>query len=426
VRAGHAPEPNLIGMRRRLPPALRERDFAFLWSAILGMRFAEQMLAVAVGWQVYSIRRNPLDLGLIGLAEFLPLPLLALPAGQLADRLPRKLISASALLLNVGVASALIVVTLHGAHEVWQFFALAACSGVASAIGWPALGALTPELVSAELLPGALALGSIAGQAAVVVGPAVGGLIFAARPELVYVAAAGLFAVSLAAMLAVRRRESVREVAGDPPPGLESLVAGVRFVLKSRMLLGAISLDLFAVLFGGATALLPVYARSILHVGPAGLGVLRTAPAVGALAAAVILVRRPLQRRAGPALLAVVGIFGVSMVVFGLSHWLPLSLVALAVGGFVDMVSVTIRKTTVALVTPNELRGRVNAVEMVFVSASNELGAFESGVVAALVGTVTAVVAGGAATIAIAVSWTRLFPALSRMGHLDELRPEPT
>jgi MFS family permease len=413
-------------VRRRLPPALRERDFAFLWSAILGMRFAEQMLAVAVGWQVYSIRRNPLDLGLIGLAEFLPLPLLALPAGQLADRLPRKLISASALVINVGVASALIVVTLHGAHQVWPFFVLAACSGVASAIGWPALGALTPEIVSADLLPGALALGSIAGQAAVVVGPAVGGLIFAARPELVYVAAAALFGVSFCGMLAVRHGESVQKVAGDPPPGLESLVAGVRFVLRSRMLLGAITLDLFAVLFGGATALLPVYARSILHVGPAGLGVLRTAPAIGALIAAIILVRRPLQRRAGPALLLVVGLFGVSMVVFGLSHWLPLSLVALAVGGFVDMVSVTIRKTTVALVTPNELRGRVNAVEMVFISASNELGAFESGLVASLIGTVTAVVAGGAATIAVALSWTRLFPSLSRMGRLEELQPEPT
>jgi hypothetical protein len=227
-------------------------------------------------------------------------------------------------------------------------------------------------------------------------------------------------------MLAVRSGASVREVAGDPPPGLESLVAGVRFVMRSRMLLGAITLDLFAVLFGGATALLPVYAQSILHVGPAGLGVLRTAPAVGALVAAVILVRRPLQRRAGPALLLVVGIFGVSMVVFGSSHWFPLSLAALAVGGFVDMVSVTIRKTTVALVTPNELRGRVNAVEMVFISASNELGAFESGLVASLVGTVTAVVAGGVATIAVAASWTRLFPALSRMGRLEDLRPEPT
>jgi hypothetical protein len=213
-------------------------------------------------------------------------------------------------------------------------------------------------------------------------------------------------------------------VLGEPAPRFESLVAGVRFVLRTRMLLGAIALDLFAVLFGGATALLPVFARSILHVGPVGLGVLRTAPAVGALAAAVILARRPLQRRAGPTLLAVVGIFGVCMVVFGFSRWLPLSLVALAIAGFVDMFSVNIRLTTVALVTPNELRGRVNAVEMVFVSASNELGAFESGVVASLVGTVAAVVAGGAATIAIALSWTRLFPALSRMGRLEDLQPE--
>jgi MFS family permease len=412
-------------VRKRLPPALRERDFALLWSAILSMRFADQMLAVAVGWQVYSIRGNPLDLGLIGLAEFLPLPLLALPAGQLADRLPRKLIAAFALLLNVGVASALIVVTLHGATAVWPFFALAACAGVASAIGWPAFGAMTPELVPAELLPGAMALRSIAGQAAVVVGPAAGGLIFAARPELVYVVAACLFGASLVSMLALRRRSSVSEAVGDGPPGLESLIAGVRFVLRTRMLLGAIALDLFAVLFGGATALLPVFARSILHVGPVGLGILRTAPAVGALAAAVILTRRPLRFPAGPTLIAVVAVFGLSMVVFGVSRWLPVSLVALAVGGFVDMISVNIRSTTVALVTPNELRGRVNAVEMVFVSASNELGAFESGAIAALVGTVTAVVAGGAATIAIALSWTRLFPALSRMGRLEDLRPEP-
>jgi MFS family permease len=412
-------------VRERLPPALRERDFAFVWSAILGMRFAEQMVAVAVGWQVYAIHRNPLDLGLIGLAEFLPLPLLALPAGQLADRLPRKLIAAFALLLSAGIASALVVVTLHGARQTWPFFLLAACSGVTSAIGWPALGALTPELVPAELLPGAMALRSIAGQAAVVVGPAAGGFIFAARPELVYVVAACLFAIALGAMLAVSGRKSLQEIAGDGPPGFQSLVAGVRFVLRTRMLLGAIALDLFAVLFGGATALLPVFARSILHVGPVGLGILRTAPAVGALIAGALLARRPLRIPAGPTLIAVVGVFGASMIVFGVSRWLPLSLAALAVGGFVDMISMNIRSTTVALVTPNELRGRVNAVEMVFISASNELGAFESGVVAALVGTVTAVVAGGAATIAIALSWTRLFPALSRMGRLEDLRPEP-
>jgi sugar phosphate permease len=191
------------------------------------------------------------------------------------------------------------------------------------------------------------------------------------------------------------------------------------------MLLGAIALDLFAVLFGGAIALAPVFAREILHVGPVGLGILRSAPAVGALAAGIILARRPLRTRAGPTLLVVVGIFGVCMVIFGLSRSMELSVAALGIAGFVDLISVNIRSTTVGLITPNELRGRVNAVEMVFVSASNELGAFESGAVAALVGTVTSVVAGGIATIVLALSWTRLFPSLARLGRLEDIRPEP-
>ena len=386
------------------------------------MRFAENMVAVAVGWQVYAIRRNPLDLGLIGLAEFLPLPLLALPAGHLADRL--RLVAAFSLGLMVAVASLLLVVTLRGADRVWPFFALAAATGVAAAIGWPAHGALTPELVPAELLPGAMALRSVAGQTAVITGPALGGVLFAVRPEVVYVVAAALFAVALGAILALRPSARTR-LAGESAPGFVALVAGVRFVLHTRMLLGAIALDLFAVLFGGAIALAPVFARTILDVGPFGLGVLRSAPAVGALAAAVLLTRRPLRQRAGPTMLVVVAAFGVCMVAFGLSRWLPLSLAALAVSGFVDMISVNIRSTTVALVTPNELRGRVNAIEMVFISASNELGAFEAGAVAALIGTVTSVVAGGLATIALALSWTRLFPSLARLGRLEDLRPEP-
>jgi MFS family permease len=410
-------------VRRRLPPALRLRDFALLWSAVLSMRFAESMVAVAVGWQVYAIRRNPLDLGLIGLAEFVPLPLLALPAGQLADRLPRKLIAAFSLGLNVVVASMLLVVTLHGADVVWPYFALAGATGVASAVGWPALGALTPELVPPELLPGALALRSMAGNAAVITGPAVGGLLFSVRPEAVYVVAAVLFCVALGSILGLRARTvAARDV---DAPGFAGLVAGVRFVLRTRTVLGLISLDLFAVLFGGAIALAPVYARTILHVGPVGLGVLRSAPAVGAFAASVLLARRPLQRRAGPTMLTVVALFGVATIVFGLSRWFPLSIAAFAVAGFVDMISVNIRSTTLGLVTPNEVRGRVNAVEMVFVSASNELGAFESGAVAALVGTVTCVVAGGIATVAVALSWTRLFPSLARLGRLEGLRPEP-
>jgi MFS family permease len=388
------------------------------------MRFAENMVAVAVGWQVYAINRNPLDLGLIGLAEFLPLPLLALPAGQLADRLPRRLIAALSLALMVVVSSLLLVVTLHGADAVWPFYSLAAGAGVAAAIGWPAFGALTPELVPPELLPGAMALRSVAGQAAVVAGPALGGVLFSVRPETVYAAAAALFAVALVAVAGLRPLPRARPDS-DGEAGFAGLVAGVRFVLHTRMLLGAIALDLFAVLFGGAIALAPVFARTILHVGPIGLGVLRSAPAIGALAAGVLLTRRPLRQRAGPTLLVVVAAFGACMIVFGLSRWLALSLVALAISGFVDMISVNIRSTTVGLVTPNELRGRVNAVEMVFISASNELGAFESGAAAALLGTVTAVVAGGIATVALALSWTRLFPSLARLGRLEELRPEP-
>jgi MFS family permease len=398
------------------------REFASLWTAILAARFADAMVAVAVGWQVYAIHKNPLDLGLIGLAEFLPLPLLALPAGQLSDRLPRRRIGAVSIALNTAIVAGLLVVTLGGARQLWPFLVLAAASGVAAVVGAPALSALTPEIVPVELVAGAVALRSVAGQIAIVAGPAVGGLLFAIRPEVVYVVAAALLTCALAATLSLKRRPAV---VTDRSPGVDELVAGVRFVLRTRILLGAISLDLFAVLFGGAVALLPVYARTILDVGPVGLGVLRTAPAVGALAAAIILARRPLRRPAGPTLLLVVGVFGLSMVVFGLSKWFPLSLLALALSGFVDMISVNIRSTTAALVTPNELRGRVLAVEWVFISASNELGAFESGFAASLLGTVPAVVAGGAATIAVALAWARAFPSLARLGRLEDLRPEP-
>jgi hypothetical protein len=269
-----------------------------------------------------------------------------------------------------------------------------------------------------------MALRSVAGQSAVVVGPAVGGLLFAWHPELVYAVAAVLFGVALLAIFALRRAQ-LRPVASEEAASWESLVAGLRFVLRTRMLLGAISLDLFAVLFGGGIALLPVFAREILHVGPVGLGVLRTAPAVGALAAALIITRRPIKWPAGPTLMVAVAMFGLAHVVWGLSHWLPLTLAGLAVAGFVDMFSVNIRATTVALVTPNELRGRVNAVEMVFISASNELGAFESGVFARFFGAVTAVTAGGVATMSLAVGATRFFPELARMGRLEDLKPEP-
>ncbi|MGD0273992.1 MAG: MFS transporter [Gaiellaceae bacterium] len=411
------------GKKRRLPPALHHRDFALLWVASLAMGLGSQMAGVIVGWQVYDIHQSAFDLGLIGLAEFVPLPLLALPAGHLADRFPRRLVFAGALLLNMAVMAVLVAVTLAGATRLWPFVALAAATGVASAIGSPAARALPPTLVPAELLPGAMALRSMAMQIATVAGPALGGFIFYVRPELPYAASGGLMVLALACVLGLRSQSARTHAESGGSPDWKSVLAGVGFVRQTPVLLGAISLDLFAVLFGGAIALAPLFARSILHVGTGGLGLLRAAPALGAIVAGVILARRPSMRRAGQTLFLVVAGFGVSMIVFGLSHSFPLSLAALAVSGFVDMISMNIRATTAALATPNKLRGRVGAVEMVFISASNQLGAFESGAAAALVGAVPAVVAGGALTIVLAAIWPRLFPALAHIDRLEELRP---
>ena len=378
------------------------------------------MAFVAIGWQVYSVRENPLDLGLVGLAEFLPLLLLALPAGHLADRVPRRNLLAVMVSLNVVVLAGLLGVTIEGADRVWPFFALAFVQGIGSAIGAPAGRALTPSLVPREILVSALAHRSIAFQGSGVLGPAVGGILFAIRAELVYVVAIGLSLVALACVLALG---SGRVPAAEGVVGLDEVLAGVRLIRRTNVLLGAISLDLFAVLLGGAVALLPIFAKDILDVGPTGLGFLRASPAVGSLCAALVIARRPIQRRAGPTLFVVVAGFGVCMVAFGLSRTMWLSMLALALGAGFDTVSVVLRSTILPLVTPDELRGRVTAVEMVFISGSNELGAFESGVAAALIGAVPAVVLGGVATIVVAGVWWKLFPSLARVDRLDDLRP---
>lgn len=400
--------------------AFRHRDFSLLIASMVAEAFALQMSFVAIGWQVYSISGNPLDLGLLGLAEFLPLLLLALPAGQLADRVPRRHLLAFMMLANLLVLAGLLAVTIADTGRVWPFFVLAFFQGVGSAIGAPAGRALTPSLVPAEILVSALAQRSIAFQLSAVTAPAVGGLLLAVRAELVYAVAIVLALIALVCVLGLRRG---REPASEEAAGLEELLAGIRLIRRTNVLLGAISLDLFAVLLGGAVALLPIFAKDILEVGPTGLGLLRAAPAAGALVAAGIIARYPIQRRAGPLLFGVVAGFGLSMVAFGLSRSLWLSMFALAVGSGLDMVSVVLRQTILPLVTPDELRGRVNAVEMVFISGSNELGAFESGVAAALIGAVPAVVVGGAATVVVAVVWWKLFPALARVDRLDELRP---
>ncbi|MFL5925582.1 MAG: MFS transporter [Gaiellaceae bacterium] len=405
-----------------LPPALLQRDFRLFWTSFVCSGFATQMTAVAVGWQVFAIHRSAFDLGLIGLAEFAPSLLLALPTGHLADRFPRVTLIVVSALAEAGVLALLLVVTLGGAQQLWQFVVLAALTGAAAQLGTPALRALTPEIVPVDLVAGALALRSVGLQAAAIAGPAIGGLLFAIRPEVVYGVGAGLLVVSAFLVLRIAHPGSVERIAGETPR-FESLLAGIRYIRSTPIILGPISLDLFAVLFGGAVALLPLFARDVLHTGPFGLGVLRSATAVGALVAGVRLARKPLASPAGRTLLVVVATFGASMIVFGLSRWFWLSALALAVGGFADMFSMNIRSTTVALATPNELRGRVNAVEGVFIGASNELGAFESGVAAALVGAVPAVVAGGAITIGLAVAWRWLFPDLASVDRLEDVRP---
>jgi len=399
------------------------RGFAFLWTALLTNGFATQMMVVAIGWQVYSIRHKPLDLGLVGLAEFLPLPLLALPAGQLADNVSRRTVALVAAGLQVLIAFVLLGITAIGPHSIWPFLGVGLLAGITSAIGTPAQRSLTPELVPSELLAGAIALRSVASQIGVVAGPAVGGLIFAIQPLAVYALAGAMLIAAGAAMLGMPAIPSRR---GEERVDRDSLIAGIRFIRSTRVVLGAILLDLVAVFFGDPIALAPVFAKTILDGGPVVLGLLRAAPSVGALLAGLLIARRPLPFPAGRTLLVVVAIFGAATIVFGLSRSLPLSLAMLAITGFVDMFSMNIRSTTVTMLTPIELQGRVSSVEWVFISGSNELGAFESGVMASLLGATRAVVLGGALMIGFAASWPRFFPALARLGRLEELEPEPT
>jgi MFS family permease len=407
----------------RFGPAFEIRDFRRWWVSAFAMGVALQMLEVVIGWEVFSHHGDALDLGLIGLAEFVPLFVLALPAGQLADRVPRKLVLVAANLIGVGIGIGLAVVSGAGVRSPLPYFAFAVGAGVTMALGQPASRAMPPTLVEAILLPSAMTLRSIATQGAQIVGPAIGGVLYGTSPSIVYlVAAAGCAVAGIAAMgIGPGRGPAVADA--RTAPGLEMVLEGLRFVRRTEILLGVILLDLLAVLFGGAVALLPIFASRYLHVGASGLGVLRAAPAIGALLAAAVITRRPIRGHAGRLLLLVVAVFGASIIVFGFSRSFPLSLLALGVSGYADLYSMNIRSTIDALATPDRLRGRVGAVEMVFISASNQLGAFESGLAASLVGTIPAVVGGGCMTIAIALSWVRLFPSIARIDRLDEITP---
>jgi MFS family permease len=390
---------------------LRNRDFLLFLSARLLATLAVQMQTVAVGWQVYEVTRDPLDLGLIGLSQFLPFVLLILPAGHLADARDRRRILALCFALECLCALLLLAMAVRGLASARPVFAVMVLFGVARAFAMPTGQALLPNLVPRAQFGTAVALNSSTWQVATIAGPAIGGFVYLLGAETVYATVAALLATSVLMLLFLRRGGIDRSRAADAP-GWQSLLSGLRFVRSRRLVLGAISLDLFAVLFGGATALLPVYAADVLHVGPTGLGWLRTAPGIGAAVCGAALSLVPITRRVGHWMFGGVMVYGVATVLFGLSSSFWFSLIALVAMGAGDMVSVYIRHLLVQLETPDEIRGRVSAVNAVFIGASNELGEFESGVTAAWFGTVAAVVAGGVATLAVAGVWTRRFPDL--------------
>jgi len=406
------------------------RPFMRLWGARLLGTAGTQMLMVAIGWHMYELTGRAWDLGLVGLYQFAPALLLAIYAGHIVDRHHRGRIVAICLAVQGLVGLVLFMATLVpqvagvGGHERCDsralLLGLSLVLGAVRAFQMPAQQSLTPLLVPPLMLPRAMAFSSAGQQAAIIGGPAMGGLLFVAGMSVVYATCVLLF---IAACVLVSRLGYTHAPATREPVTLTTLFAGVDFIWRRKTVLGAVSLDLFAVLLGGAVALLPIYAKDILHTGPWGLGLLRGAPAVGALIMSVVLTRRPIERHIGRTLLSVVALFGLCMVVFGLSRSFAVSLVALAVSGGADMVNVVIRQTLVQLETPDAMRGRVSAVNSIFIGASNQLGEFESGATAALLGPVGSVVAGGVGTLLVAVAWLRLFPSLAQR---DRIVPSET
>jgi MFS family permease len=403
---------------------LANRRYALYLVSRVSLIVAMQMLSVAVGWQVYEITGQALALGFSGLALFLPGFLLALPGGHVADRRDRRGVLVVCHLGVTSAAGALFALSLGGVRRLFAIYAVLVVLGTIRAFSGPAGQALMPNLVERRQLERAISLGSSCWQLAMIAGPSIGGVLYAAtgRAWVVYAACTALALVASVSVLAMGRVPTAT-ARKHPPATMGTLFAGLRYVWSNKPILGAISLDLFAVLLGGAVALLPIFARDILQVGPWGLGVLRSAPAIGAASMALGLAYFPLRRRAGVLMFIGVLAFGLGTIVFGLSKTFVLSLAALVVMGAADMISVLVRTTLIQTRTPDEMRGRVGAVNMVFIGASNELGEFESGVTAAIFGPVLAVVLGGVGTILVVALWSVLFPELRRLDRLDEAPP---
>ncbi len=394
----------------------RHPSFVHFWSARLMGILAHQMLMLAVSWHVYDLTSSAWDLGLVGLFQFLPALLMTLPAGHVADRCHRGKIFAACLLAQLAVAAVLWAATEQAWATRELMLGLSVVLGITRAFQMPAQQAITPLLVPPTLLQQAVAISSSGMQAAIITGPALGGVLYAVSPTLVYAVCGGLSLLAALQTLKVQIHQSPSAQAAD----WGTVLAGVKFVWQRKVLLGGMALDLFAVLLGGATALLPMFARDILDTGPQGLGLLRAAPAVGALIMSLVVARFPLRRHVGKRLLWAVGVFGVATMVFGWSESFWLSFAALVVTGAADNISVVTRITLVQLETPDHMRGRVAAVNTLFIGASNQLGEFESGATAAWWGPVGSVVVGGLGTTLVALLWLKLFPELANRDRMEQ------
>ncbi len=389
----------------------RSRDLKLYLSVRFATTLGTQIQSVAVGLQIYDITRDPVALGYVGLSIFLPMLLLVLPAGDMADRVDRRFKMIASFLL--------LLLTLGGVEAMWAFYSVITLLGIALGLSQPAIQSFLPFLVPLEKLPQAIAWNASAYRIATIGGPALGGFIYEFGPAVNYSLCLGLYLFTVLAMWNLRIRE--REGEASSGSTLERIVEGISYMRRRPILFGAISLDLFAMFLGGTTALLPIYARDILHVGAAGLGLLRTAPAAGAAIVAIVLARRQLQRHAGMSMFGCVALFGAATILFGVSTNFYVSLMALAVAGGGDMVSVYVRSAMIQLATPDQMRGRVGSLNSLFVGASNELGEFRAGMSAGLFGTVQAVVLGGVGTLAVVGLWMRMFPQLRRVDRFSDV-----